>query len=273
MNFCDFLPVAIEASLKAGEEIMRIYNNEECQIKQKEDSSPVTQADLRSSEIICDCLRTFNFPVITEEIEIPPYEVRKNWQHYWLVDPLDGTKEFISRNGEFTVNIALISNNIPVLGIIYVPVTDTLYYAVKGEKAFKLKNAASFELSEIIRKAQKLESVSTREKPVVVTSRSHLNCDAENFIRKLKVKFGDISCVTSGSSVKLCLLAEGVADIYPRYGTTMEWDTASGQVIAGEYGFKLLSSQCSELQYNKPDLRNPGFIAYNPSAFNLEDIL
>jgi 3'(2'), 5'-bisphosphate nucleotidase len=273
MDISSCLLIAIEAALKAGKQIMEIYTHADLSIQTKVDNSPVTLADFESSDIICSCLKKTGFPVISEENAIPEYSIRKNWEYFWLVDPLDGTKEFIKRNGEFTVNIALIDHNVPVLGIVLIPAQKTIYYAVKGKGAWKNENVSfTGDVANLIQTAKEIKSASEGGVPAIIVSRSHHSNETTDFIWKVENRYGKPEMLTSGSTIKLCLIAEGKADIYPRYGTTMEWDTAAGEVIAGQFGIGLFSRNGLPLQYNKPDLKNPSFIAYNPVRFQLADI-
>ena len=256
------LELSIEAAILAGIEILKIYKTD-FSIETKTDNSPLTLADKMSHQKITEFLKQTAYPILSEEgIEIK-YNERKNWTTFWLIDPLDGTKEFIKRNGEFTVNIALIENQIPIMGIIYVPVSKELYFASKEEGAFKIENIHSFE--------DYKANISNREKlPIqknlnrnfsIVASRSHLSKETENFINSVKKEHGEISIVSKGSSLKLCMIAEGKADVYPRYAPTMEWDTAAGHAIIKYAGgsVKQYASQ-NEVIYNKEDLLNPWFL-------------
>jgi 3'(2'), 5'-bisphosphate nucleotidase len=236
--------------------------------------SPVTQADIGSSNLICEILKSTGIPVITEEIPVPEYEIRKNWEYYWLVDPLDGTKEFIKRNGEFAVNIALIERNEPVLGVIYLPVLKTIYFGVRNEGNWKKEEInGPFDALNFISVTPPFECNTSKNKHIVVTSRSHLNEKSRTFIHKLQQKYESLEIIESGSSYKLCLLAEGKADLYPRFGPTSEWDTAAGHVFTDNAGIEIKSLTGLNLKYNKPDLLNPDFIAFNPRKFYLEDVI
>lgn len=265
MNYTDLIVKAVKSAINAGKATLEVYNSEFA-IKYKNDKSPLTQADIKSNEIITQNLQSTNIPILSEEGREIPYEERKNWEYLWLIDPLDGTKEFIKRNGEFTVNIALIHNQRPVQGIIYVPVSKTLYFASKGIGAFKIENAEyliskkDFTLEEIIDNALKLPYIKNK-KYKVVASRSHMSPETVEFIEKLRRKHNDIEIVSSGSSLKLCMVAEGKANIYPRFAPTMEWDTGAGHAIVEQSGGKVTqTNQQNELVYNKENLLNPWFI-------------
>ena len=239
----------------AGAAILKIYNEaDDIQIQQKDDNSPLTIADKTANDIICKRLDQLEvqFPIISEENKMVEVGVRKQYDYYWLVDPLDGTKEFIKRNGEFTVNIALIHQNQPVLGVVYAPVLNEMYTAVKGEGAYLERNGNEIELS------TKYFALNDPELGVVC-SRSHLNEPTENFIKKLN----EPNLVATGSSLKFLILAKGAAHIYPRLAPTMEWDTGAAQIILEEAGGKVINNETGKpLLYNKDDLRNPHFIAY-----------
>lgn len=229
--------------------MMRIYE-QDFSVAYKEDESPLTQADKASNTIICDALKHAfpHIPIMSEENEQTPYDVRKGWEYYWCIDPLDGTKEFIKKNGEFTVNIALIHHGEPILGVVYAPVLEEMYWAKKGEGAYK--NGARLPLH---------VNTSPSEKLLVVASKSHLSPETQAFIDALPTK--RIEQVSKGSSLKLCMVAEGVADIYPRLAPTMEWDTAAADAIVRESG-KMTYRYQSEmpLYYNKQELLNPWFV-------------
>jgi 3'(2'), 5'-bisphosphate nucleotidase len=259
----DKLPVkAIELAIAAGEAIIQVYNSP-FSVEYKEDNSPLTLADKLSHEIISSGLKKYStYPVLSEEMAETPYEERKNWKTFWLVDPLDGTKEFIKRNGEFTVNIALIEGTKAVMGFIYLPVNKVLYYAIKGKGAYRVAHLPSKKGEEIIKAAEKLPLAKTAKQDfTIVASRSHNSPETEAFINEQKGKHGAVSIVSAGSSIKFCLVAEGTADAYPRYAPTMEWDSAAGQAIVEEAGKKVtLSDGKTPLAYNKQSLVNPHFL-------------
>ncbi len=267
MNYStkELLFLAIKASLKASEKIMKIYTTE-FTVEKKNDNSPLTQADKASHEIIeADLIKT-GIPVLSEEGKNIPYMKRKQWKKLWIVDPLDGTKEFVKRNGEFTVNIALIQEGIPVIGVIHAPVLKTLYFSEKDLGAWKTDDIENGEnisgIDTILVKSSQLP-VSNPERPyTIVASRSHMNKETKAFIHKLEAEKGHIETISRGSSLKLCQVAEGAADIYPRFGPTMEWDTAAGQAIVMHSGGSVIRTKDQTiLQYNREDLLNPWFIA------------
>ena len=256
---------ALRLSLIAGDAIMEVYSRSDFNIEMKEDNSPLTLADKASNSIIIDGVKNFGIPVLSEEGSEISWEIRKDWERYWLIDPLDGTKEFIKRNDEFTVNIALMENNEPILGVIYLPVLKQLYYALKGHGAYKLEKVEQKDLNEefehVLKKSIRLPDHRKGEGVRVVASRSHLSQETEDFIMKLKRKDEKIDLVPAGSSLKLCLIAEGKADVYPRMGPTMEWDIAAGHIIIIESGGSVFKLDDTPLNYNKPDLLNPWFVA------------
>jgi 3'(2'), 5'-bisphosphate nucleotidase len=258
------LNTAISAAIEAGFEILRIYNNpsSDFSIEKKADNSPLTIADKASHAVIEEKLKNTGIPILSEEGRNIPFEERENWQQFWMVDPLDGTKEFIKQNGEFTVNIALIENTKPVAGIIYVPVSRTLYVGDVKQGAWKLENISeSVSVDTLKSNGQKLPM--NRQKGIftLVGSRSHANEETTAYIEQRKEEHEQIDIISKGSSLKICMVAEGVADEYPRFGPTMEWDTAAGHAIANAAGKKLYQTNLkNELTYNKKDLLNPFFI-------------
>ncbi|MGF1555877.1 3'(2'),5'-bisphosphate nucleotidase CysQ [Paucihalobacter sp.] len=259
-----YLNLTIEASIKAGAAIMEVYGSA-FKVQYKVDESPLTEADQRANAVIMQFLETTQVPIISEENKAIPYDVRKTWTQCWMVDPLDGTKEFVKRNGEFTVNIALIDEGVPVLGVIYVPVTQVLYFAISSQqKAFKIKlENTDLSVQDIRSQAIQLKSGADISKVRVVGSRSHMNTDTSNFLKRLQeVTSVSLEMVSVGSSLKFCLLAEGAADIYPRFAPTMEWDTAAGQAICSALDISVVQESSGvTLRYNKADLLNPYFIA------------
>lgn len=239
---------------KAGAAILTVYADESnFMVEQKSDLSPLTKADLASNMVINEGLQRLSeiFPVVSEENKEVPFEVRRHYEYYWLVDPLDGTKEFIKRNGEFTVNVALIHEQRPVLGLVYAPCLDEMYWAVKGEGAFVIKNGVTTKLH-----APKFHAHDKGLK--IVASRSHLNAETEAYI----ARFSEPSMVSRGSSLKFLLMADGQAHIYPRIAPTMEWDTAAAQIVLEEAGGKVVRFDDDQpLSYNKENLLNPYFVA------------
>jgi 3'(2'), 5'-bisphosphate nucleotidase len=272
-NFHKQLALAIHAAVEAGKRIMNVYEGD-LEIELKNDNSPLTLADRESHNEIVSRLETSGLPVLSEEGRNISYEERKGWKQFWLIDPLDGTKEFIKRNGEFTVNIALIHNGKPELGVIYVPATDILYFASPAtgsyikRQALKAVESLAGEntfINRLVTISHKLPVDYKGRKFTAVASRSHLSPETESFISELMKQHGNVSLISKGSSLKICLVAEGSADVYPRLAPTMEWDTAAGQAIAVNAGCSVLRyDNRSEVTYNKSDLLNPFFIVSRP---------
>ena len=249
MKSNELLQLAKSAAILAGEEILKVYNKD-FDVSYKEDESPLTIADKNANAVIEKMLLESKIPILSEEGRQVPFEERKNWDKLWIVDPLDGTKEFVKRNGEFTVNIALIENGSPVMGVIYVPVTNVLYYASE-EGAFKeSKNSID-----------KLPILMDRQSFIAVGSRSHQSPETKAYFDSLINKHGKIEVISMGSSLKICLVAEGKADVYPRFAPTMEWDTAAGHAIANYANKKLIDYKTkNEMKYNREQLLNNWFI-------------
>jgi 3'(2'), 5'-bisphosphate nucleotidase len=266
-----FLNAAIPAAIEAGKAILAVYETD-FDVEHKADKSPLTLADRRSHEIIMAALQATGMPILSEEGRDIAYAERAAWKRFFLVDPLDGTKEFVKRNGEFTVNIALIENQSPVMGVIYVPVKDWLYFAGKGIGACKLESAETelagargdegVDLTALVERAQALPITDAAKRPfTIVGSRSHSNPELDAEIERQRARHGEVAFISAGSSLKLCLVAEGAADLYPRTGPTMEWDTGAGQAIAMLSGAEVVEFESgSPLVYNKENLLNPWFI-------------
>ncbi|WP_242091945.1 3'(2'),5'-bisphosphate nucleotidase CysQ [Aestuariivivens sediminicola] len=264
LTYGKYLNTAIRASLLAGAEILNIYESD-FSISYKEDASPLTEADIASNNIIKAHLEPTNIPVISEESRQMPYDKRKQWQACWIVDPIDGTKEFIKRNGEFTVNIALVVQGQPMLGVIYVPVSSELYYT-DGTKTKAYRSVVHHhneELKTLLFKEKdalkpRLEKGNTLR---VVGSRSHMNAKTLQYLNVLKHDHDAIEIVSKGSSLKFCLMAEGKADLYPRFAPTMEWDTAAGQAICEAVGLKVIDQRTMQpMVYNRESLLNNHFL-------------
>jgi len=254
---------AIAGSLAGGREILEVYSSE-IAVEMKDDRSPLTLADKNAHQAIMTHLEGTGLPVLSEEGRSIEFEERAQWGSFWMVDPLDGTKEFIKRNGEFTVNIALVEDGTPVAGVIYVPVKKELFIGMQGEGAWKVEGLepdSVISLDEVKERGRTLP-VDSEERPFrVVGSRSHMSPETEEFIDELKEKHGEIDIVSMGSSLKICLVAEGVADVYPRFAPTMEWDTAAGHGIALGAGCQVIDRDSGEpMRYNKEDLLNNWFI-------------
>lgn len=232
-------------ALDASRAVMEVYKRD-FSVYEKEDKSPMSEADLLGNEIICKALAKFSLPILSEENKLVSFDERKKWDYFFCVDPLDGTKEFIKRNGEFTINIALIDRDTPIAGVVYAPALDLMFSAKKGGGAFKNN--------------EKLPLKIKRDSYKIVASKSHMSKETSDFIENLKVDKPK-EFVSMGSSLKLCLVASGEADIYPRLGPTMEWDTAAADAIVRESGKMTYDFNTQKpLIYNKEDLRNPYFI-------------
>lgn len=242
----------VNIAQQAGHKILEIYNSD-FSVENKIDNTPLTAADLAADQIIRHELKqlTPDIPVLTEESEIPDFSIRQQWQRYWLVDPLDGTREFIKRNGEFTVNIALIENHQSILGVINAPVLKTDYYAWRDGGAYK---KTPHELAQAIQVRH-----ADKERLVIAGSRSHASDKLKNYLEQL----GDIEILSVGSSLKSCMVAEGSVDLYARLGLTSEWDTAAAQCIVEQAGGKMTETDLSPLRYNTKDsLLNPEFFVF-----------
>jgi len=255
----------LKLAYKAGTAIMDIYQKP-FDVELKDDNSPLTIADKTAHMIIAEGLSDTGLPLLSEEGIHLDYENRKKWKDFWLVDPLDGTKEFIKKNGDFTVNIALISNQQPVFGVVYAPVPGFIYWgSSSGSFRLDVKHSADIEFirsQELETKAKKLPYILKTDGYLVLGSRSHMNAETELFINDLRKSHPDLTFVSSGSSLKFCTLAEGGADIYPRFGPTMEWDTAAGHAVAIFAGCSVIQADNGlPVVYNKPSLKNPFFIA------------
>jgi 3'(2'), 5'-bisphosphate nucleotidase len=254
MEFNQFIEPLVELAIEAGDAILEVYATD-FDVQHKSDLSPLTQADMASNDVIDRGLRalTPEIPILSEESGLPEFAERSQWEKYWLVDPLDGTKEFVNRNGEFTVNIALIEANRPVFGVVYVPVTDKTYFGCVGYGAER-RDSDSTPVKISV-------ADGTAEPARVVGSRSHRGASLDGFLEKL----GDYEMHPMGSSLKFCLVAEGVADIYPRLGPTSEWDTAAAQAVVEQAGGSVITLDGKPLSYNsKEEILNPHFLVIGP---------
>jgi 3'(2'), 5'-bisphosphate nucleotidase len=272
MALAALLVPALQASLHAGEAVLGVYRSE-VEVEYKADQSPLTQADTRSHAVILRYLKKTGLPVLSEEGRDIPYAERSGWKRLWIVDPLDGTKEFIKRLGEFTVNIALVEGQRPVMGVIFVPVKQTLYFTVPDEGAFRVDEPSELQelssvpasgdpreaLKRLMPSAAKLPLEHGPHSPfVIVGSRSHATPELHAYVDQKRRELGDVTFLSAGSSLKYCLVAEGRADVYPRLGPTMEWDTAAGQAIAEAAGAAVARYDTGgPMVYNKENLLNP----------------
>jgi 3'(2'), 5'-bisphosphate nucleotidase len=273
MKYHDLLTKAVEAAIEAGEKILAVYHTDFA-VETKADNSPLTVADQASHKIITQRLNQFGIPVLSEEGRHLPYAERSTWRRLWIIDPLDGTKEFVKKNGEFTVNIALVEKETPLLGVVFAPDRRLLYFAMHDtgsrkiddpsiiQKLFEMRRNGSLTMDFLVDGSVKLPL----ERPqgacyTIVGSRSHATQDLEEFVAAKRRQEGRVNFVPAGSSLKICLVAEGTADIYPRLGPTMEWDTAAGQAVATFAGADVYSYETgAPLLYNKENLLNPWFI-------------
>ena len=253
---------AITAALEAGKVILEIYKSDDFEVEIKGDNSPLTKADTASHNVIMSYLTETNISVLSEEGKAMDYEERKDWSQLWIVDPIDGTKEFIKHNGEFTVNIALIENQKTLIGVIFVPVTGELYFSTKEMGAYKVTVALdNFDIETLISNGNKLPLEREDKTFTIVASRSHMSPETEDYVAEMKAKYGTVNLISKGSSLKLCMVAEGQADCYPRFAPTMEWDTAAGQAICEHAGFKVIDWGTKEnMLYNRKELLNNWFL-------------
>jgi len=255
------LLLAIRAALESGQAIMEIYLGDNIDIECKNDLSPLTNADLVASKIITKHLVGSSIPIISEETEHVSFEERRTWLDLWIIDPLDGTKEFVNKNGEFTVNIALVLNQSLELGVVYAPALGELYYAQSDLGSFKVIVDEQFDINTLIASSVKLPHNQNNNSFKIVASRSHLSLETENYIDIIQSKKTNVELISKGSSLKFCMVAEGVADCYPRFAPTMEWDTAAGHAICKYAGKKVTDLVTNdELVYNGKTLKNNWFI-------------
>jgi len=261
---CALLKPTVDLAREAGERILEIYAREDHGVREKADRSPLTEADMASHRTIVEGLRrlTPELPILSEESADVPWEERRRWHRYWLVDPLDGTKEFIKRNGEFTVNIALIENGVPVLGVVQVPVRRLSYFACRGRGAFRQEGEAA---------AEPIHVRALGVGPVrVAGSRSHGGDTLHRFLERL----GPHELISMGSALKLCLVAEGRADVYPRLGPTSEWDTAAAQAVVEQAGGQVTDLELRPLRYNtRESLLNPHFLVFGDASKDWKALL
>jgi len=262
----ELLDTAILAALSAGQNVLEIYNGKDYGIEFKSDNTPVTLADKRSHKIILSFLEQTNIPVLSEEGASIDFDDRKNWEYYWCIDPIDGTKEFINRQDDFTINIALIKNHVPVLGVIYIPVFKDLYIAEAGFGAYKAEkmDIGLYEnkgFAYLISNFKKLPFSRFDDTFVIAVSKSHQPSELLEYIDTLRKNHSKVRLEKRGSSLKFCLVAEGAVDMYPRVGRTMEWDTAAGQAIVTIAGGSVIDMHSENTMiYNKKSLANPDFI-------------
>jgi 3'(2'), 5'-bisphosphate nucleotidase len=269
MNTVDLLDSVKNISKAAGKAILEVYQGAgEIEVITKADNSPLTQADLAAHRVIVDGLNKLNadIPILSEESDFISWEEKQSWETYWLVDPLDGTKEFINRNGEFTVNIALIENGVPVLGVVYVPVLDVLYFGARDVGAHKEEDGSSVSIH--------TASINEQQQSLrVVASRSHRGELLEQWLENAGQRFPNVETLCMGSSLKICLVAEGKADIYPRLALTSEWDTAAAQAVLEAAGGMLTDIDHNVYRYNKKEnILNPYFFAVGDQDYPWSEI-
>jgi 3'(2'), 5'-bisphosphate nucleotidase len=256
------LHTSILAALEAGKEILEIYKSDDFEVEIKGDNSPLTKADKASHNVLVSYLKKTGIPILSEEGKAISYEERKGWKQLWILDPIDGTKEFIKRNGEFTVNIALVDNQKTILGVIFVPALGDLYFSTIETGAFKINvDLNSFDVNSIIESGEKLPLQRDDKTFTVVASRSHMSKETEDYVSEMKELHGEVKLISKGSSLKLCMVAEGQADCYPRFAPTMEWDTAAGQAICEHAGFDVIDWGTKKtMLYNREQLLNNWFL-------------
>jgi len=258
----EYLELIIKASLDAGSEILKVYTRDDFNVTEKADTSPLTDADLNSHNVIMEALKETGIPVLSEEGADIPYEERKDWRRLWIVDPLDGTKEFVKRGGDFTVNIALVEDNFTVMGVVYAPWLGYLYWGSPDGSFFfdTGRNPENVDVSSVIAGGDKLP-YELPDKFTVVASKSHFSEETKQFIDKVRAKTGEVEFSSIGSSLKMCLVAAGKAHLYPRLGPTMEWDTAAGQAVVENAGGSFIDLVTGQrMKYNRENLLNNYFL-------------
>lgn len=249
--------IAIKAAIKAGKEILDVYYNFDFGVEYKSDNSPITIADKRAHHVIVEYLSPAKIPILSEEGKLINYTERKNWEIFWLVDPLDGTKEFIKRNDEFTVNVALIDGDSPIAGVVYVPVTKELYWGNCSGSYIAIVDTENESLINM----KRLPLIISKENFIVAGSKSHMNSETAAYIQSLDTKGKSVKIISKGSSQKICMVAAGEADVYPRLAPTMEWDTAAAHAVVKFAGKNIFQFKNKEpLIYNKENLLNPWFV-------------
>jgi len=261
------ISTAVRAAMCAGAEIMDVYCEQSFEVEYKSDKSPLTKADIRANAVITAVLRETDLPILSEEGVHLPYEERQAWKQFWLIDPLDGTSEFVAKSGDFCVNVALIDNTEPILGVIYSPVKDTVWFGAMGFGAYKIEEATKviddFSFESMQNAAIKLPYRNTGDEFVFVASRSNLNAATKAFIDTVSTEYPKTRIAHIGSALKFTVLADGMADLYPRFATTSEWDTGAGHAILKSIGGNIFQADTNiPLVYNKANLDNPGFVAF-----------
>ena len=262
----DWINVALKASLEAGQAIMDIYESDDVGVEYKEDASPLTRADRAAHHVILRHLEPTGTPVLSEEGKHMPFEDRSQWDELWIVDPVDGTKEVIKRNGEFTVNIALVRHGRVAGGVVLAPVLGQAYVGVVGEGAWRLDVSADVDVDAAWNTRVSLPVNAGKRAFTVVASRSHMSPETEAYVEEAKSIHGEVNLISKGSSLKLCMVAEGTADAYPRFAPTMEWDTAAGQAVCEAAGCDVIDQNTGEpMRYNREELLNAWFLVARSS--------
>lgn len=256
--------LALEAAWAAGKAILAIYDQDDLGVELKSDASPLTLADRAAHQVIMQHLETSGIPVLSEEGKHMPFDQRKGWRELWIVDPVDGTKEFIKRNGEFTVNIALVRDGQPVMGVVLAPVLGHVFVGELGAGAWRLSvpMTSEIDVDEVWLSRESLPLSSPSERPfTVVASRSHMSSETEAYVEDMRAEHGAVELISKGSSLKLCMVAEGNADAYPRFAPTMEWDTAAGQAVCEASGCEVIDQNTGQpVRYNREELLNAWFL-------------
>jgi 3'(2'), 5'-bisphosphate nucleotidase len=262
----ELLLLAVNAAIDAGEDIWKVYNSDNFETELKSDNSPLTKADRLAHIAIMKRLEDTGIPVLSEEGKEISFDERKSWEYLWVVDPLDGTKEFVKKNGEFTVNIALVKNQRPLFGVVYVPAQEFMYFGGAELGSYSRETVSeiwnNMNWGEVVGTCKKLPSQDLPNVFTIVASRSHLSKETEEYITAKKEEYGDVDIQSKGSALKICLIAEQKAHAYPRFAPTMEWDTASGHAILLGAGKDLIDMETKHsMLYNRKELRNNWFLA------------
>ena len=257
----DWINVALAASMEAGQAIMDIYESDDVGIEYKEDASPLTRADRAAHQVILRHLEPTGIPVLSEEGKHMPFEDRSKWDELWIVDPVDGTKEFIKRNGEFTVNVALVRHGRVAGGVVLAPALGHAYVGIVGEGAWRLSFQEEGGTEEAWNTRASLPLDAGHRAFTVVASRSHMSPETQAYVDEARAEHGEVNLISKGSSLKLCMVAEGAADAYPRFAPTMEWDTAAGQAVCEAAGCEVIDQNTGEpMRYNREELLNAWFL-------------
>jgi 3'(2'), 5'-bisphosphate nucleotidase len=272
-TFNELFQAAFKASIIAGKRILEIFNNEDFQVSMKSDNSPLSSADKEAHEIIKRSLINSRIPILSEEGRDMQFEERKSWDILWIVDPLDGTRQFIQKRNEFTVNIALVVDRSPLFGIVYAPAIGDVYFGIKDSGAFKMADTdpdiLSYPFQKIMTESKRLDpSKKTTDRYTILVSYHHVNKETLEYVETMRKQYPDIEVRRVGSSLKMCMLADGIGDVYVRFTNTYEWDTAAAQAVLEGVGWTIKAIDSREsLSYNKESLLNPYFICEKITAF------